>query len=105
MTVGIEIALGYRPRALVVAQEAVVLDGKRKLCNVVQGDHAVTREISIGQGTADVLEVLDGLKEGDEVILNPALQAARVKPLNKIDDKPSINNAPKPESLATSASR
>jgi HlyD family secretion protein len=105
MTVGIEIGLGYRPRALVVPQEAVVLDGKRKLCNVVQGDHAVTREIAIGQGTADVLEVLDGLKEGDEVILNPALQAARVKPLNKIDDKPSINNAPKPESLATSASR
>jgi HlyD family secretion protein len=102
MTVGVEIGLGVRPKALVVPQEAVVLDDTRKLCSLVRGDHTVTREIKIGRSTADVLEVLSGLEEGDEVVLNPPIHATRVKSLEKIDDKPAEKPAPKFDSVATS---
>ena len=49
---------------------------------VVQGDHAVRREARFGLSGYDFYEVLDGLDQGDEVILSDMKDYQRLERIN-----------------------
>ena len=51
--------------------EAVRSDRGKKICYVAQDESLERREVKIGQDTAEMVEVLDGLHEGEMVALNP----------------------------------
>jgi RND family efflux transporter MFP subunit len=58
----------YKDR-LLIPQEAILLRGGRKLAFVVEGDLAKWRYLELGLENEDYAEVLDGVKEGEEVAI------------------------------------
>ncbi|RMF44056.1 MAG: hypothetical protein D6753_03530 [Planctomycetota bacterium] len=73
MTAEVEVILAVHPDVLLVPVAAVVETDNAAYC-WVQGDaEPEKRMIKIGDSNDVFLEVLSGLKEGDEVILNPAM--------------------------------
>ena len=65
----VEIAADVFKDRLLVPQEAVLVRGGRKLVFVVEGDLAKWRYIEVGLENEDFAEVLDGVKEGEPVIV------------------------------------
>lgn len=65
----VEIAADVYKDRLLVPQEAVLVRGGRKLVFVVEGDLAKWRYIEVGLENEDYAEVLDGVKEGEPVII------------------------------------
>jgi hypothetical protein len=49
----------------------VEVDHDRHTCYVVGPSGLERREITVGGSTPDLIEVADGLKEGESVVLNP----------------------------------
>jgi hypothetical protein len=54
-----------------VPTEAVTHEEGHEICYVAHEDGLERREIKLGEGTQDLLEVSAGLHEGEEVVLNP----------------------------------
>ena len=65
----IEIVTEIFPRRLLVPQAAVLVRGGRPLVFVVENGLAKWRYIQTGQENEQLVEVLDGVKEGDPVIV------------------------------------
>jgi len=65
----VEIAAEVYKDRLLVPQEAVLVRGGRKLVFVVEGGQAKWRYIEVGLENENFAEVLDGVKEGDKVIV------------------------------------
>jgi RND family efflux transporter MFP subunit len=65
----VEIAADIYSDRLLVPQEAVLVRGGRKLVFVVEGDLAKWRYIDVGLENEEYAEVLDGVKEGEQVIV------------------------------------
>ena len=65
----VEIAADVYSDRLLVPQEAVLVRGGRKLVFVVEGDLAKWRYIDVGLENEEYAEVLDGVKEGEQVIV------------------------------------
>src|SRR4029077_957694 len=63
--------LATREGVLAMSQRAVVSDEDRKVCCVPRDDHLERREVNLGQLTTDLIEVAEGLSEGEEVALDP----------------------------------
>jgi RND family efflux transporter MFP subunit len=59
-----------RPRTA-MSQRALVTRGSGKYVFRVQGDRAVQTSILLGNPIGDMVEVIDGLKAGDQVVLDP----------------------------------
>jgi HlyD family secretion protein len=57
---------------LTIPAEAVVEYGQLKSVLVVEDGVAKRRLITLGEADANQIEVLSGLTEGDQVILNPS---------------------------------
>ncbi len=72
MTAEVDIATGHHDRSLVVPAESVVADHGRDYCYVDGRDGLERREIQLGDGTRDVVEIRSGLNEGEEVIRDPS---------------------------------
>lgn len=71
MTAQVEVEIPPREDVLAVPPEAVASDGGRDVCFVVHGDNLERREVKLGQVTEDLTEVTSGLREGEQVVLNP----------------------------------
>jgi HlyD family secretion protein len=67
----VEIHLGRCHNVLAVPSEAVSVDHDRKVCYVLGPSGPERREITPGGASAELVEVVDGLKEGESVVLNP----------------------------------
>jgi RND family efflux transporter MFP subunit len=65
----VEIAAEVYPGRLLVPQEAVLVRGGRKLVFVVEGDLAKWRYIESGLENEESVEVLEGVREGELVII------------------------------------
>lgn len=65
----VEIAAEIHRDRLLIPQEAVLVRGGRKLTFVVEKGFAKWRYIEVGLENEDYAEVLDGVKEGEEVII------------------------------------
>jgi membrane fusion protein (multidrug efflux system) len=57
------------PNALVIPRKALVLDSIGDTVFVLDGDTAVRREVRLGIREQDSVEVLEGLQEGEEVVV------------------------------------
>ncbi len=72
MSAEVEVQVGRRRDVLAVPGEAVSVDHNRNVCYVIGPSGLLRREITTGKSTPEVIEVTDGLKEGDSVVLDPA---------------------------------
>ncbi|HKH44106.1 MAG TPA: HlyD family efflux transporter periplasmic adaptor subunit [Thermoanaerobaculia bacterium] len=68
--VDVLVVTGSRPNALRVPKGAFVQGGVIQKVFVVEGDRAVRRDVRLGVAGYDQYEVLDGLAEGEEIILS-----------------------------------
>lgn len=101
MTAIVDFALSRRQNVLAIRHEAVRTDRGKKVCYVAREESLERREVKIGQDTADLVEVLDGLQEGEQVALNPPASNEHVEPLITFDDSSSINSADRESVVAT----
>ncbi len=80
MTAQIEITRPRRENVLAVPPEAVTRAGGRDVCFVVQETGLERRVVKLGEGTLHLTEVTDGLREGEQVVLNPQVEEADCVP-------------------------
>jgi HlyD family secretion protein len=72
MTAQVEIALKARDHVLAVPAQAVAFEEGHRICYVAHDDSLERREVKLGEGTEDFLEIMQGLQEGEQVVLNPS---------------------------------
>jgi len=65
----VEIAAEIYKNSLLVPQEAVLVRGGRKLVFVVEGDLAKWRYVETGRENEQYVEIRDGVKDGEQVII------------------------------------
>jgi HlyD family secretion protein len=73
MTAEVTISTGLRRGVLAVPASTVMLEDDQEICYVDHDDSVERRAVKVSQATRDLLEVVDGLNEGEEVILHPSL--------------------------------
>jgi HlyD family secretion protein len=100
MTAMVDMELSPRQHVLAIRHEAVRTDRGKKVCYVANEESLERREVKIGQDTTDLVEVLDGLQEGELVALNPPAAAEHVELLTNFDDFSPMNTADR-ESVVT----
>jgi len=71
MSARVEILVDYIPDVLIVPVQVVANRNGKKVCFVVNGSKIKEREVKTGQFNDISVEILEGLKEGEEVLLNP----------------------------------
>lgn len=72
MTAEVEIVTDRRGDVLAIPIEAMALEEGREVCYVAHEDRIERRPIKVGQSTSGLLEVVEGLDEGEQIVLNPA---------------------------------
>jgi HlyD family secretion protein len=72
MTAEVDITTGRTPGVLVIPAECWAVERGKQVCYVAHHDWVERRVIRIGQSSRNLLEVLEGLSEGEEVVLNPS---------------------------------
>jgi membrane fusion protein (multidrug efflux system) len=70
----VTIKLGERPGVLLAQQSSIVGSRDARAVYVVNGKKAERRLVRVGQSTGDVVEILEGLSEGDSVVIAGAEQ-------------------------------
>jgi len=65
----IELVLSQKPQAVVIPQHAVIEDRGSKIVYVIQGNQASRRTIVTGIEQTPYVEVLQGVSEGDQVVV------------------------------------
>lgn len=73
MTAHVKFFFDPKPDVLAVPIEAVASEDGHDVCYVAHEDGLERRRVSLGEATHDLLEVADGLEEGERVVLNPRL--------------------------------
>ena len=101
MTTMVDIRLSRRENVLAIPHQAVRSDRGKKVCFVAHDESLERRVVKIGQDTADMVEVLDGLQEGEMVALNPPGTTANVEQLLSFDE----SDPPQPDTSCPIASR
>lgn len=76
MSAEVRILVKTIPGALTVPVQAVTEAGGKHVCYVVAGDRVERREVTIGEGNEQLVQVLDGIAEGDRVALDARTRAA-----------------------------
>jgi HlyD family secretion protein len=79
MTAHVQIAMPRRQNVLAVPPEAVADDDGQNVCFVVHDAGLERREVKLGEVTRDMTEVTDGLREGEQVVLNPSIDEAELE--------------------------
>jgi HlyD family secretion protein len=74
MTAQIEIAMPQRQNVLAVPSEAIGIADGHDVCFVVHEDGLERRDVKLGQVTREMTEVTEGLREGEQVVLNPKVE-------------------------------
>ena len=73
MTAQVTIQTGPREGVLAVPASVVTVGDKQKFCYVGRDDSLERRVVKVNLASRDLLEVVDGLTEGEEVVLEPSL--------------------------------
>lgn len=111
LNAGIEVLVERREDVLQVPVQANVTVGARQFVFVIDGTKVDLRQIKVGKTNANFIEVLEGVNEGDEVVMNPHshfkkeisdLEAEQAKELAKEAAKaPEVIPIVKPSDAAT----
>jgi HlyD family secretion protein len=86
MTAEVEIATQERQDVLTIPMAGLAVEEGEDYCYVVGESEIERREIEIGQATADLLEVTQGLEEGEQVVLNPTAFDSQLETLSPFPD-------------------
>jgi HlyD family secretion protein len=84
MTVSVDIEVARRPNALIVPADSVRdIDAAAPWVLRVEDGHAVRRSVGLGLQSGGMVEVLEGLREGDALVPTslPVVAGARVRTL------------------------
>ena len=73
MTAQVEVFLDRKESVLGVPPEAVARQDGREVCFVVHEDGLERRQVKLGHSTQNILEISEGLSEGEQIVMNPAL--------------------------------
>jgi HlyD family secretion protein len=84
MTSRVDIGLARRPHVLAIPHQALRLDGGKHICYVARDDKLERRQVRTGADTPDLVEVTEGLEEGDLIALHPPAGTSYVAPLLRI---------------------
>lgn len=98
MSTMVDFRLSPRQNVLAIPHQAVKTDRGKKICFVAQDETLERRVVRIGQDTAELVEVLDGLQEGEMVALDPPVETTHVERLISFDQI----GAPDTENVTTS---
>ena len=74
LTANVVIKVDLRPNVLVVPLQAVTAIGNTRVVQIVRGQSVVRQEVKIGKYNDVYVEILEGLAEGDEVLLQSVPQ-------------------------------
>ncbi|MEA2006287.1 MAG: efflux RND transporter periplasmic adaptor subunit [Acidobacteriota bacterium] len=85
MHVDVEIASNIYENRLLIPQEAVLVRGGRRMAFVVENGLAKWRYIQVGFENEDFVEVLEGIEEGEQVIIEGHLTLAHDAKVNVIE--------------------
>ena len=75
MTATINIVLEERKAVLAVPEKALRSEGGKRIVYVVDGDDLVSRTVRVGRRGGGFIEIIDGLKEGEVVLVNGSTPA------------------------------
>ena len=99
MSANVSIVLKERPKALTVPSESVFASGNQSFVFLIKPDSTVARtEITLGTQLSDVIEVVKGLKEGDQVVKaghQKLFDGAKVMAVNNQNASPQDTTAKK----------
>jgi HlyD family secretion protein len=93
MTAEVEFDVDRCQDVLAVASEAVSVEGGRDICYVAGVDGLERRPVTLGRSNRDLLEVKNGLTEGDQVVLRPE-RLGVVDPVLAHEGKESVFDEP-----------
>jgi HlyD family secretion protein len=71
MTAQVELEMPQRDDVLTVPSEAVTSADGEHVCFVIRGDGLERRPVKLGRVTEVMTEVTEGLREGEQVVMNP----------------------------------
>jgi len=71
MSAELEIITSRLPEVLALPSVAVKVEEGKEVCYVLENDRIERREVKVGQRNADLMQVLDGLSEGEAIVLEP----------------------------------
>jgi HlyD family secretion protein len=71
MTAEVSIRTLHCADVLAIPNEALTIEGGKDVCYVAADQQVERREVKLGQHTRDLLEVTEGLGEGEAVVLEP----------------------------------
>lgn len=83
MFMSVQLVVGRRPNAIVVPEESLLSSGERHFVFVVRDGRAVRTQVKIGQRLAGVIEIVEGIGPGTDVIvagLQQVRDGAAVRP-------------------------
>lgn len=72
MSVSANIYVGVKKNALVIPMNSIIFREGRTFVFIINNNHAIEREVFLGDIHNDMIEVVNGLKENDIVILSPS---------------------------------
>jgi HlyD family secretion protein len=73
MSAEVKILTGQQREVLAIPPGAVTVEEDHNVCYVARADRFERRRVALGKATRDLLEVTEGLNEGEGVALDPAL--------------------------------
>jgi HlyD family secretion protein len=91
MSARVEIFVDYVPDALVVPVQVVANRSGKKVCFTVSGGKSIEKEVKTGLFNDTWVQILEGLSEGEEVMLNPP----RINETKKESEKQLADKFPK----------
>lgn len=71
MTAEVQILTGRRQNVLTIPPAALTIEEGQEVCYVARADGLERREVTVGAGDLQQIEVTGGLEEGEEVVLDP----------------------------------
>jgi HlyD family secretion protein len=71
MSARVELFVDYAPNALIVPVQVVANRSGKKVCFVVNGGKSIEKEVKTGLFNDTWVQILEGINEGEEVMLNP----------------------------------
>jgi HlyD family secretion protein len=85
MTAEVEIATDQRFDVLSIPIEAMAYEEGQEVCYVASEEGVERRELKVGQSTRDRIEVIEGLDEGEQIVLNPARYDEELETISPFD--------------------
>jgi HlyD family secretion protein len=85
MSAEVEILAQERRDVLTVPPVAVAVEDGQDVCYVAQDDRVERRPVKLGQSTSALVEILEGVNEGDEVVIDPELARSGLTDADGVD--------------------